>query len=509
MVEIHRESPYRKLIDLAVMGGLILLGAGLALVVATFTVDGQWYFGLALILAVPALLILQKYPLLALAIWFLITPLIVETNSMSLRLLYWVVHRALPPAALIILAVTNMLKIGKLSFPRPSIPEWSALGYIAVGLISIFYLNDNPRAAAIHYYDRVFIPVCLYVLARLLVPGKPYLGRFMLVLMFILVSQSLIGLISWVAPQVLPNTWTHLAGARTTGSLGSYSVFAATVLCMGVILLHYGQSRGPGFAGFVYTAMFPLAMFMDFMSFSRGAWLAGLAVCAGLGYVYTRYMARLTLTVIPIIVIVGALGVFSGQISFAQDRLNSHSTALDRLPVFYAAVQMFLAKPLFGWGYGNFDRYDRQFQGRVFGLVSPQKDHASHNVYLTLLAEQGLIGTALFLMPVIWWMIQSFKQWPRLPASGLWSRKFLAVLWLCILAHFVVNNFSNMRVVVGLGIWWIVLGLMAAMLTPPPSPPRTGQEFVPRPKQLDWYSDQWVEKAPRRKSRQSHLPRGG
>jgi hypothetical protein len=42
----------------------------------------------------------------------------------------------------------------------------------------------------------------------------------------------------------------------------------------------------------------------------------------------------------------------------------------------------------------------------------------------------------------------------------------LALLWGEILFHFIVNNFSNMRVVYGLGIWWVTLGLIATMVYP-------------------------------------------
>jgi O-antigen ligase len=138
---------------------------------------------------------------------------------------------------------------------------------------------------------------------------------------------------------------------------------------------------------------------------------------------------------------------------------------LGRLPVVLASIEMFQAKPLFGWGYTNFDEYDRQFQGRVGDLVAPEKDHASHNVYLTILAEQGLVGLGLFLAPLIGLAVLSVKKWALLPAEGFWSRKLLLIFWLTIIAHIVVNNFSNMRIVFGLGIWWICLALIANFLS--------------------------------------------
>ena len=123
---------------------------------------------------------------------------------------------------------------------------------------------------------------------------------------------------------------------------------------------------------------------------------------------------------------------------------------------------MFEQKPIFGWGYGNFDRYDRQFQGRFGDLVNPvEKDLTSHNVYLTLLAEQGLVGLTLFLAPVILLLYQTVRLKSHLPRRGLLSGKMLNLLWLVILGYFVVNSFSPMVVVFGLSLQWIALGLIA------------------------------------------------
>jgi hypothetical protein len=44
------------------------------------------------------------------------------------------------------------------------------------------------------------------------------------------------------------------------------------------------------------------------------------------------------------------------------------------------------------------------------------------------------------------------------------SRKLVGIMWLALLAHVVVNNFSNMKVVYGLGLWWLTLGLIASLV---------------------------------------------
>jgi O-antigen ligase len=129
---------------------------------------------------------------------------------------------------------------------------------------------------------------------------------------------------------------------------------------------------------------------------------------------------------------------------------------------------MFQTKPYFGWGYETFDLYDRQFQERVADMAHDNKDHASHNMYLTLLAEQGLVGLLLFLAPAGWWLVMSIRRWPTTGKSGFWSRKLLLILWLAILSQLLLNSFSNLRVTYGLGLWWIALALVAHFLRTQP-----------------------------------------
>jgi O-antigen ligase len=140
---------------------------------------------------------------------------------------------------------------------------------------------------------------------------------------------------------------------------------------------------------------------------------------------------------------------------------------------------MFEAKPLTGWGYENFDRFDRDFQGRVGNIVYAEKDHASHNLYLTTLAEQGLVGIVFFGGPTLIWLRRTGSTWRRLPGSGVISRQLVATLWLSLLAFFVVNNFYRFQFGFAFGMWWLVLGLIASVVdrhrTPVPRPLASSQ----------------------------------
>jgi len=444
-------------------------GIFLGIVLAYLNVKGQWQIALGFLFVIPGFILIHRYPFAALLIWLLLTPFLVATDGGALRRVYWVVHRMLPPATVVIIVLSHMLRINRRKFPRLGLPELTMGSYIVVTMLSIIYFSDQIQATIYFLFDHVAIPMCFYLIIRLTKPKERDFKRMMPVLLFIVLSQSFIGLMSWIAPQVLPSVWIDRAGAttRTTGSLDSYSVFSATLIFCSLLLLQKGLNYNRSkIIAWGLVASFFLAIFMVFFSFSRGSWLGAIIVLGGLIFLYPKFVLRFGFITVLVTVIVLRSGIFNTYITLAQDRFSASQSALGRLPVMLGSIRMFESKPIFGWGYENFDLYDYQFQERVGELVSPEKDHASHNVYLTILAEQGIVGFLLYLIPVFWWLAMTVKALPKMPSKGFWSRKLLMMFWLVLVFNFVVNNFSNMRVVFGLGLWWITLGFIGAMVEP-------------------------------------------
>jgi O-antigen ligase len=266
---------------------------------------------------------------------------------------------------------------------------------------------------------------------------------------------------------VLPSQWLSYAGERTTGSLQSVSVYTTTLIFGGLILFQQALEMRSGWKRSLFILAILSSIYAIFISFSRASWLAGVLVLMMVFLRHPRVSLRLMLVVLPIgLLVTGTL--FVNQLEFAGQRLyspGSTQTALSRLPVLVAAYRMFEEKPIFGWGYDNFDRFDRTYQSRFADLVNPdEKDLTSHNTYLTILAEQGIVGLALFLAPLVWLLYRSLQVSSRLSRSGLMGREMLYLLWLVIMAYFVVNNFAPMGVVFGLGLNWITLGFIAQII---------------------------------------------
>ncbi len=443
-----------------------LAGVAVAAVVAWLVATGHPEFAFVLLIVVPVARVAIRYPLSAMIIWLLIAPFVVETDGGGMRMVFWLVHRALPPAALINVVFAAVIG-AQPRLPRLTWAEAAMAGYLLVTQLSILYTADSMVRPTFRLYDRVFVPMCLYLLVRYVQPDDRHVRRLMPIVVFLLLTQTLIGVLQWAAPGTLPGAWLTRAGTRTTGSLRQPGVYSTTMLFAGLLLLHVGMNQRRRLTGRVKLWLVPLAFVMVFMTYSRASWLAGLVVTLGLVTIYSRYVTGLAIGVLAVGVTLLLTGAIDTQIDMAQKRFlsaSSEQSALGRLPVIAASITMVQRRPVTGWGYDSFDEHSPQFQGAVGGLVVPEEQHASHNLYLTILAEQGIPGFVLYMGPFFYWLARSRTAWRTMPIDGLVSRKLLVSLWLILLSHVVVNNYANMRAEWGLGLWWITLGLVGSLV---------------------------------------------
>lgn len=439
-----------------------------ALVVAVLLVAGLWYVAIALLIAVPGLIVLHRYPLAAVMVWLGLAPFLMAIEGGgAARHVYWGVHRLLPMAALLLVVFGTMAGARRNRLPRLGWPEAMMAGYIVITILSIAYRSLDPLVTAIYMYDHVIIPMALYLLVRLAVPGERELRRLVPFLAFLLVTQALIGALSWTIPGSLPSSWLNRE-ERTTGTLRHPNVYAIVLLFAGMYLSHFGQIvRDRPRIRIVTSWLMVVAVAMAFATLSRAAWLAAVVVTIGLFYIHPQVARRVTATAVLVLFVASMVGALSaGTREVLGDRLYSEASAesaLSRLPVMVSSVRMLEQKPIWGWGYDDFNRYNFQFVRSIEGLYVPDKDHSSHNLFLTLLAEQGLVGFALYLGPAAWWLARTPTALKFLGDEGFRSRSLVRLLWLAMAAQVVVYNFSNLRVAFGLGVWWLVLGLLGSL----------------------------------------------
>jgi O-antigen ligase len=449
----------------------VLAGAGLVLAAGTAVLAYQerYLFALVAVVLVPVGVALARRPVTVVAIWLAVAPLLMTGDGGASRRVFWLVHRGLPLAALGAIVLFPLLPrlpgLGRAAarrLPRLGFPEALMAGYLLATLASIALTSVDPMADVYQLYDRVAVPMVLYLIVRFAVDDRT-LERWFPALAVLVISQAAFGIASWLAPDLLPDAWLNRAGSRTTGSLRNPNVYGISVMFGGVLALHLGRVAAPGsWPRRLSVPLFVAATSMAVLTLSRAVWLAVLVIVIGLVWLYPRALALALFVVLPLLVALvstGLLGFTDGDVA---DRLRSEETALSRLPVVVASVRMFEERPLTGWGYNRFDDHDQDFQQSIDGVFVPTKDHASHNLHLTILAEQGLIGFVLYHGPAVVMLVRTVRRWPRIPRGR--DRQLVLTLWLVLVGHLLVTSFSNMKVPFGLGVWWLSLALVALVL---------------------------------------------
>lgn len=450
-------------LPLLLCGGL---GLALSLVVAFLIARGSWLIALGVIFAVPAGMLLNHYPLMGVIVWFVLMPFL-PFETVSSRV-FWIVHRAVIPLAMGFAMLARALEIKTYTPVKLGWAELSMAMYLVVAGVSVLLTRSSPLLYLYEVYDRMFVPFAAYLLVRILRPDEEDMQRLVLPMLVVCIAEIIIGFWARYLPQTLPPIWDiSRMGTRMTGTFTNPTPYAYTLMVCMLFIYHEAMCRKSGLVRWLLILVFGAGLFCIFLTFTRGCWLASAPALLGLLVLYPKTMFPL---LIATIVVGGVLSasVLADEVLFALERLVVQDTVDSRIVLAHAGRQMFYAKPFLGWGFGNYDRYDWQFMERVGNAAPTDWDinkGTSHNTYLTVLAEMGIVGFFLQFFPVVWWLWLTIKVWPRLPRMGFWSRRLLILLWLSIIFYLIATQVMDARFFwQSIGTWWFSLGLVANMV---------------------------------------------
>lgn len=144
----------------------------------------------------------------------------------------------------------------------------------------------------------------------------------------------------------------------------------------------------------LFCLLFPLCLLGVLLTFSRATWL--LAFCGLLLVSATWLRTQVTAAfALCMTVAVSIVMVFSGVIGLASQFYNPDEVyGLERIYYYATALHLFATHPLLGVGAGNYQFFDRSYEGAAAGGIA-------HNQFLTMAAETGLIGLAMLLWLVL------------------------------------------------------------------------------------------------------------
>lgn len=261
------------------------------------------------------------------------------------------------------------------------------------------YVNYDPNSSC-RELNLGLLYCCLIFMLSCLFDSKHKVGVVLLILVFLALSQTILGLINYYNGQQ-PTGWrpTHWAGLRVTGTYINRNFYGnLVVLCLGIAIVPIvarrfrRSSTEEWLTGSLVTIIFILLTILlcagIVLSGSRGAALSlviGFAVIFGL----IALSPALRVHLIGIGMVALGVSVFFGA-KVLSARFSRHFFDLDdKLAQWGATLELISQRLFLGYGPGS---YEIVYKSNIpFNTGSLTYNHA-HSDLLELLLEQGLIG---------------------------------------------------------------------------------------------------------------------
>jgi O-antigen ligase len=199
-----------------------------------------------------------------------------------------------------------------------------------------------------------------------------------------------------------------------------YGRFLATVMVFLAAMMIWTTRAREMLLAAILLAVFWAGLLLTFSQTSFAALLVGLAVLAAL-----RWSPKLAIWALIVVLIGGAAFVAVSPSSVHINRSTSADDATSgRADLVRGGVDLFTAQPLTGNGSGSFSREYRKAEK----VSSERAVSASHTVPVTVAAEQGLAGIALYLALLVLAAARLFRGARRNAARAAIAAAFAALV---------------------------------------------------------------------------------
>ncbi|MDD0852502.1 O-antigen ligase family protein [Halobacteriovorax sp. GB3] len=138
------------------------------------------------------------------------------------------------------------------------------------------------------------------------------------------------------------------------------------------------------------------------LSYARGAWIGFLVA---LPFFFFKKNRKIFISVIAGVVLVSGLSFLSPKVREMFFKREGSNT--QRIAFYKAAVAAFSEKPVFGFGYRNFEPNVIEIKKR-HNIEWPNVDGHAHNNYLEHLASTGSVGVVVMLLFLSFWLFEAY-----------------------------------------------------------------------------------------------------
>jgi O-antigen ligase len=260
----------------------------------------------------------------------------------------------------------------------------------------------------------------------------------------------------FVWPQFIVDPTVNAAGLARLGhrvrGIFIQPAVLGCVMTMGLFPSWHFLSRIGGVWPFVTKVVLVLVTLPTLYFTQTRSVYAGFALALVNTAIWSRKLRPLCITVL----LAGAVGAFlSWDRLSSSDRdeggLGTVETVHYRIIIFYEALDVFMDHPFFGCGFMTFQEIAKEYRKPrdvpFFGNVSlgMQRDAVSHNILMTVFAEQGALGIVPYALIFFFFFHTSWRAYRTLPNEGLISKDFVVCVWAAMVAYFVNAMLMEMR----------------------------------------------------------------
>jgi putative inorganic carbon (hco3(-)) transporter len=275
--------------------------------------------------------------------------------------------------------------------------SWPMIGLTALAVASVLGRPFDHETWSL-LASKFIVPFALFHFAGLVFTTERRFRQFEVFALVVLAYLSftsiafLVGAKSLIFPRFILDESLGFHADRARGPLLQAVANGVSLNLLGLLALHaYRRGSVRGLKVVVVLASLPIAILA---TMTRAVWLSFSGTVLALIFLSKNRTLRLACVGLVLIAGVGLMVVLSSHESAGalSDRLEERGPVDYRQAVYAGGWDMFLERPLAGWG---FHQMPAELPRHVSGYQ--EKVLYPHNTYLELLVEHGLVGLALYL----------------------------------------------------------------------------------------------------------------
>jgi putative inorganic carbon (HCO3(-)) transporter len=316
--------------------------------------------------------------------------------------------------------------------------SWPMAGLMLIAMVSVISQPFEPETWSV-LAAKIIVPFTLFHLAGFVFTTEQRLRQFEVFAVVVLAYLSftaiafLAGAHDLIFPAYILDESIGFHADRARGPFLQAVANGVSLNILGVLALHtYRRDSMRGLKMVVLLASVPVAILA---TMTRAVWFSFVATVLALIFLSRNRTLRFACLGLVLVAGLGLAVVMSSSQSggVITDRLQERGPVAYRQAVYAGGWEMFLQRPLTGWGFHEMPaELPRHVSGYGEKVLYP------HNTYLELLVEFGVVGLALYLwlMWELWRLGRGVVPAPE--RKGFLNRDF-HWLWPILLGVYWVN----------------------------------------------------------------------